>query len=285
MILEIILILSIFIQIAAIFLVLPLISTTRRREAWMLISFGMVLMCGRRMLSLIQGICPQKDLELCLWFEGFGLLASICFFFSILFIRNYFRHSQKVEKALRESREDLRYLSSHDILTGLYNRNYFEMLISRISGQGNFPLSILIADVDNLKCINDQHGHAAGDDLLRQVAKVFANVFRETDRIARIGGDEFSVLLPGTDESEAQKILQRIQEELEKQPDIEGLPRLGLSVGIAVAHNAEEILQSIRLADKLMYENKDKHKKAHKQSAEESQQAESITHMPAHPVR
>ncbi|MDD5369776.1 MAG: diguanylate cyclase, partial [Anaerolineaceae bacterium] len=91
--------------------------------------------------------------------------------------------------------DELRYLSTHDRLTGIYNRGYFEEELARLDHGRQFPVSVLMADVDGLKETNDTHGHQAGDELLRQTAEVLKSAFRAQDVVARIGGDEFGILL------------------------------------------------------------------------------------------
>ncbi len=100
-----------------------------------------------------------------------------------------------------KAEEKLKYLSTHDSLTGLFNRNFFEAEMQRLQSGRSFPISILVTDLDKLKEINDRYGHEAGDLLLKEVAKVFRETFRADDITARLGGDEFVFLLLKTDES------------------------------------------------------------------------------------
>jgi diguanylate cyclase (GGDEF)-like protein len=99
--------------------------------------------------------------------------------------------------------EQLRYASSHDQLTGLYNRMYFDEEYERVARTGNWPVAILMLDLDNMKETNDSYGHAAGDKLLQRAANVLRQTFRREDIVARIGGDEFAIIIPRCTESSA----------------------------------------------------------------------------------
>ncbi len=116
--------------------------------------------------------------------------------------------------ARKQAEEKLRQLSTHDILTGLFNRGYFEAEMARLEGGRQFPVSIVMADVDQLKETNDSQGHAAGDTLLKRLAQVLSAAFRAEDILARIGGDEFAVLLPNTGSSAVKKALIRLRRTL-----------------------------------------------------------------------
>jgi diguanylate cyclase (GGDEF)-like protein len=151
--------------------------------------------------------------------------------------------------------ERLRFMSSHDVLTGLSNRLHFEEEILRMKKKRLFPLSIIMADLDDLKGINDTHGHAAGDLLLQQVAAILRKSFRSADVIARIGGDEFAVILPAADRCAAEEAVVRLLTQLDCcQPESGIRPRL--SIGHATARDAAEVEAALLTADRCMYRDK-----------------------------
>lgn len=154
--------------------------------------------------------------------------------------------------------EKLRYFSMHDSLTGLYNRAYFEEEMARLEGGRRFPLSILMADVDHLKATNDRFGHAAGDELLRQAAEIFRMTFRTEDVVARMGGDEFAVLLPDTDTEVARLILERLRMNLARHNAAHPGASLSLSFGLATADPGAALTQVLKQADEGMYQDKRK---------------------------
>lgn len=110
----------------------------------------------------------------------------------------------------KEKEERITYLSYHDQLTGLYNRRFFEEELRRLDTERNLPFTIAMIDVNGLKLTNDAFGHLAGDELLRRVANVLKKECRLDDIIARIGGDEFVILLPKTSSDNAELLVNRI---------------------------------------------------------------------------
>jgi len=112
----------------------------------------------------------------------------------------------------KKAENELLYLSYHDHLTGLYNRRYFEQELKNLDTPENLPLSIIMFDVNGLKLVNDSFGHDLGDVLLKKSAEAIKKACREDDIAARIGGDEFVVLLPKTAASEALQISDYIKE-------------------------------------------------------------------------
>lgn len=157
----------------------------------------------------------------------------------------------------KEVEVTLRHDSTHDVLTGLYNRTFFVEELERFSHGRMFPLSIVMADVNGLKKVNDTDGHEAGDHLLRLAAKVILEAFRAEDIVARIGGDEFAVLLPGTEGRVAEESVARIR----RCPEIvQG--QVSIAFGIACAENTDQLAEALTLSDKRMYEDKSAQKRS-----------------------
>ncbi len=115
-------------------------------------------------------------------------------------------------KKVEQSEKDNLYLSYNDVLTGLYNRRYYEMEVKRLDTEKNLPISVIMADVNGLKMINDAFGHQLGDQLLKKAADTIGSICRPKDVLARWGGDEFVILLPNTTHEEAEKIVDQIKE-------------------------------------------------------------------------
>ncbi len=155
----------------------------------------------------------------------------------------------RVQKSLSD-------LSNHDTLTNLYNRLFFETELKRLDSSRQFPISIIMADLDNLKRVNDTFGHRAGDQLLKNLANLFMTIFRHEDIICRIGGDEFVVLLPNTGEPETRIILERLNKQVDLfNKDHPDLP-IGISIGVSTASQGESLVGHLKIADNLMYEEK-----------------------------
>lgn len=159
--------------------------------------------------------------------------------------------------------KEIQYLSFHDEMTGLYNRRYFENEIQRLDSSRKLPITIMVADLDNLKYVNDNFGHQAGDNYIIRAAEMISDSIRDEDIAARIGGDEFALILPDTDSSGAQKIYERIKEKQNKylkKNDV--IDIFSISIGYSVKVKKELSLAEIfKAADQKMYINKAENKK------------------------
>lgn len=153
----------------------------------------------------------------------------------------------------RAQEAKLRYVSTHDALTGLYNRAFFEEKILQLEAEHQGPIGVIAVDVDGLKSANDTLGHSAGDILLQRTAKVLHETFRADDVVARTGGDEFVVLLPGP--CDEQEVLERLRASLLRHNEESTTP-LSFAVGFAFASGIEKIPQALREADAKMYQDK-----------------------------
>lgn len=155
---------------------------------------------------------------------------------------------------LKEKELRISHLSYHDELTGLYNRRFFYEQLNCLDTSRNRPLSIAVGDVNGLKLVNDAFGHQLGDQLLVNVAKILRKSCRQEDIIARIGGDEFAILLPKTDKIEAAKIINRINMLVAK----DKIGPLGFSIAISseTKYDDEDAKLIIKKAEDRMYREK-----------------------------
>ncbi|MAT44117.1 MAG: hypothetical protein CL609_17420 [Anaerolineaceae bacterium] len=163
----------------------------------------------------------------------------------------------------RQAEEKLKFLGLHDALTGVKNRNAFDLALQEMGNPQYFPITMMMGDVDNLKEQNDRFGHAAGDRLLQQIAQVLQASLRESDLVARIGGDEFVMLLPNTNGAKAAEIKDRILENLSSILKKEKITNSGLSLGVVTITDPNQLDSVMPLVDKRMYEEKAKHKGGH----------------------
>jgi len=154
--------------------------------------------------------------------------------------------------------EKLRYMATHDPLTGLYSRTFFEEELSRHSNKRFLPLGVIMFDVDGLKYVNDTFGHVKGDRLLKTTAKILSKVFRSSEILARIGGDEFAVILPNVNDEILKSVIERLELQLSrvnKPRDDTG--KINISYGYSIRQNEiVDMAGVLRDADENLYSNK-----------------------------
>ncbi|MEN3111562.1 diguanylate cyclase domain-containing protein [Uliginosibacterium paludis] len=161
--------------------------------------------------------------------------------------------------ARKKAEAYLEFLGRHDALTKLCNRAWFDEEIARLTRKGPFPVSVIIADLNGLKHANDSIGHAAGDDLLRRAGEALRKAMGDADCIARIGGDEFAILMPGANEEEAESAIERIQAVSELNNQFYAGPRLSFAIGTATCDEGGGLLLAMQRADEGMYAAKRAH--------------------------
>lgn len=168
-------------------------------------------------------------------------------------------------EALRESEERHRKMAQHDSLTGLPNRALFADRLKQALSyckRHQRVLAVMLLDLDKFKPVNDQYGHALGDELLKQVAKRLLSAVRTSDTVARIGGDEFVILLHQIDDiHQARVVSEKIQIALGDLFLIdERLIQIGCSIGTAFyPHDSSDPRELTQIADQRMYQQKQQH--------------------------
>lgn len=155
----------------------------------------------------------------------------------------------------KEAEEKIRFLSFHDVLTGVYNRAFFNQELKRLDVKRQLPLSIIIGDVNGLKLVNDAFGHCMGDKLLKTIAGIFKDSCRQEDIVARWGGDEFAILLPQTRQEAALRICENIKETCRRAAADPIQPSIALGVA-AKEYEHNNISEVIQEAEARMYRNK-----------------------------
>jgi diguanylate cyclase (GGDEF)-like protein len=149
--------------------------------------------------------------------------------------------------------ERIRYLATHDGMTGLFNKAFFEAEIKRLNFGRAYPISIIIIDANNLKEINDRYGHQEGDKLIQNIGSLITQTFRTDDVLARIGGDEFAMVLLLTNPQDCTEIAARFCTNISRfNKENDSLP-VDVAIGSATSDGQEDLESVIKRADEAMY--------------------------------
>jgi len=161
--------------------------------------------------------------------------------------------------ARKKAEAYLEFLGKHDVLTKLRNRSFYVDELNRLERKGPWPVTIIIADLNGLKRVNDQLGHAAGDALLRRAGEVLAKAMEPPFQAARIGGDEFAILMPGTDERGGAAMIDAVGKLVEMNNQFYPGSPLSFSMGMATCQRGDRLEAGVQRADLQMYDEKRSH--------------------------
>lgn len=258
---------SLLINVSA-FLLVP---NDELRVIWMFTNLaGVYSLLGRRAGVVITGV-TLVQLLLCNHYTSAPLSANALvtgimgLLYLSLFFYVYSGRLMSYFSRLQASNARLHELASHDALTGVFNaRAYYNLCdrAIRLSARMASPFSVLFVDLDHFKRINDTHGHAAGDIVLKSVAQCLQDCIRRSDLLGRIGGEEFSVFLPDTGQAGAMLVAETLRREIESLMPVlpAGAVQITASIGVASSTETDRLtgtMQRIQQhADQAMYQAK-----------------------------
>ena len=230
-----------------IFLIIPIIIwASIKLNIHGLVSFNLIIS-----LLFLWGVANQKGALFnreVFYYPTFLFVLSTMWVTSLI-LSSYITRYQKTQNSLSD-------LSNRDKLTNLYNRLFFDTELERLDKSRQFPISIIMSDMDNLKEVNDTFGHSTGDQLLKDVALLLSLSFRLEDIIARIGGDEFVVLLPNTDAPGVKIIVERMKNRIDAYNKKHSDLPIHISLGVSTAELGDSLHTHLKIADDLMYADK-----------------------------
>jgi len=227
-------------------------TNCRRLGAFSVVSLGLAMGTGAL-------LAPQRfppSIEAVHFLFSLVVLSSIALLAGQLSRLRFDLRAQKTE--LREALERIRLLATRDELTGLPNRRHAQDLLTLEGSRARrerTPLSLCLMDIDHFKRINDTLGHAAGDQVLRLVARHATLALRETDVLTRWGGEEFLLLLSNTSLADAETVVERVRQRLSHADTWREHPelRVTFSGGITAHRDGEDMQETIARADTLLY--------------------------------
>ncbi len=231
---------------AVIFFMLP--YSNRKKHIYQLI--GAALAVAISLISVFNYSLYPELMDLVLHHSSFvKVLNLIITLFSLFYLTNLYL----VE--LRTTREKLDYNSNHDVLTGLYNRRFFEGIMKRSKEEKETSYSVAMLDVDDFKKINDTYGHETGDKVLAAVSKCIESCLPQNGVAVRWGGEEFVLYLPQADSAQAEGILNCFRTKLSEQAVYHKGNRVVITatIGLCTGESIADYEEYIRQADEKLY--------------------------------
>jgi len=236
------------------------------RQVWTLRIIGAVLLVAG---WLVMALADPSLAHLVITAVIFGVLGAYAFLAAAHSRRVAVNLERRLRLGLLVHNMELESMAMQDDLTQLFNRRYFfERLDRELQTARAFdrPLSVIVLDLDSMKAVNDTHGHRLGDDLLARFGRFLLDHTRASDIPARIGGDEFAIILPDTSDRAAIILMTRLAEKLEGTTMIEdGETTINISASVGLSgfpHDGISVDAIMQKADAAMYENKHERKLA-----------------------
>lgn len=233
-------------MVAVIFFMLP--YSNRKKHIYQLV--GAALAVAISLISVFNYSLYPELMDLVLHHSSFvKVLNLIITLFSLFYLTNLYL----VE--LRTTREKLDYSSNHDMLTGLYNRRFFESIMKRSKDEKETSFSVAMLDVDDFKKINDTHGHETGDRVLAAVSKCIESCLPQDAVAVRWGGEEFVLYLPQVENSRALEVLEMFRTKLSEQEIYHKGTRVAITatIGLCTGESIADYEEYLRQADEKLY--------------------------------
>lgn len=233
-------------MVAVIFFMLP--YSNRKKHIYQLV--GAALAVAISLISVFNYSLYPELMDLVLHHSSFvKVLNLIITLFSLFYLTNLYL----VE--LRTTREKLDYSSNHDMLTGLYNRRFFESIMKRSKDEKETSFSVAMLDVDDFKKINDTYGHETGDRVLAAVSKCIEACLPQDAVAVRWGGEEFVLYLPQVEDSRALEVLETFRTNLSEQEIYHKGTRVAITatIGLCTGESIADYEEYLRQADEKLY--------------------------------
>lgn len=240
------------------YLVAMLFGVLRLNGRRMMVLALLALLAHAVMLHLLYLRAPAIDARAAL--AEFVVLAVVLPWFAVMggYVNRLRSRLSDSHRNLQQAFERIGELAIRDELTGVYNRRYLMETLAREQSRAErlgAPFAVCLIDIDRFKAINDGHGHATGDQVLKDFARLVPPELRAVDVHGRFGGEEFLIILPGTDMAGAQACAERVRAKTEAAA-FPGVPRVTITVGVATYAMKEPVSALLARADKALYEGK-----------------------------